>query len=459
MAIATDTHAPAEQALTVPRPHHRPSCPAWSPLKRVLFRFAFVYLLLCTLPFPLTHAWHLSELPEPVKSVAALGRRTAQWYTGLWKTPVMWVGQQVFGVTITVLPNSSKDTTYNYVETFCHLVLAAVLAMGWTVLAQGRTDHARLHRGLRMYVRFALASWMIVYASFKVFKVQFADPSLTRLQQSVGEMSPMRLMWTFIGASEGYTVFSGLIELFAGLLLTFRRTTLLGALLTAGIMTHVLVLNLCYDVPVKLFSFHLLLLAGFLILPDVPRLANLFLLGRPAGPVESHRLFRRPWLDRTAAAVRTALVLGFVALLLTDFYTARHTSGDLRPKPPLYGIWVVEAFTMDGQDRPPLTTDARRWERLIVERPRMVSVRRMDQSLVHYEQTIDTEARTLNLKQSDDAASMADLIYDQPQPDVLTLNGTVDGKKVRIRCRRMDESRFPLISRRFHWINERPFLR
>ncbi len=345
--------APAEQALAVPYPLQPSIPPAWSPLKRILFRFAFVYLLLCTLPFPLNHAWDLSELPAPVKSVAAFGRWTAQWYSGLWKAPVTWVGQHVFGVNITILPNSSKDTTYNYVETFCHLILAAALAIGWTVLARGRTEYTRLHRVLRTYVRFALASWMIVYASFKVFKVQFADPSLTRLQQPVGEMSPMRLMWTFMGASEGYTAFSGLMELLAGLLLTFRRTTLLGALLAAAIMTHVLVLNLCYDVPVKLFSFHLLLLAGFLILPDLPRLANLFLLGRPAGPVEVHRLFRRVWLDRTAAATRTVLVLGFATLLLSDFYEARHTTGDLRPKPPLYGIWIVREFTVDGHDRPP----------------------------------------------------------------------------------------------------------
>lgn len=88
----------------------------------------------------------------------------------------------------------------------------------------------------------------------------------------------------------------------------------------------------------QLFSFHLLLLAIFLTLPDLPRLANLFLLGRPAEAVADCRLFRRPWLDRTAATVRTALVPAFAGLLLAVAYQERHSIGDLRPKPPLYGI-------------------------------------------------------------------------------------------------------------------------
>src|SRR5262245_3826291 len=98
-----------------PQPITALAQPSWGPIQRFLFRFAFVYLILCTLPFPLNHLWHLAELPEPVKSVAACGSEVAQWYSGLWNRPVAWVGERVFGVAITTLPNSSKDTTYNYV--------------------------------------------------------------------------------------------------------------------------------------------------------------------------------------------------------------------------------------------------------------------------------------------------------------------------------------------------------
>jgi len=44
-------------------------------------------------------------------------------------------------------------------------------------------------------------------------------------------------------------------------------------------------------------------------------------------------------------------------------------------------------------------------------------------------------------------------------PDVLALEGTLDGKEIRGRFRRVDDSRFPLVSRSLHWINEWPLNR
>lgn len=46
-------------------------------------------------------------------------------------------------------------------------------------------------------------------------------------------------------------------------------------------MTNVVALNFFYDVPVKLYSSHLLLMAVFLLLPDVQRLLGGLLFNRP----------------------------------------------------------------------------------------------------------------------------------------------------------------------------------
>ena len=83
-----------------------------------------------------------------------------------------------------------------------------------------------------------------------------------------------------MGASESYNVFTGAGEILGGLLLTTRRTTLLGAIVSLGVLGHVAMLNFSYDVPVKLFSLHLLAMAVFLIAPDLRRLATMFLMIR-----------------------------------------------------------------------------------------------------------------------------------------------------------------------------------
>ena len=67
-----------------------------------------------------------------------------------------------------------------------------------------------------------------------------------------------------------------------GTLRYFRRTTTLGALIVAFVMTNVVMLNFCYDVPVKLFSLHILAFALFLVAPDAKRLVTFFLSPRTA---------------------------------------------------------------------------------------------------------------------------------------------------------------------------------
>jgi hypothetical protein len=48
---------------------------------------------------------------------------------------------------------------------------------------------------------------------------QFPAPTQDRLMQSYGDSSPMGLLWTFMGASEPYTMFVGFAEMISGILL------------------------------------------------------------------------------------------------------------------------------------------------------------------------------------------------------------------------------------------------
>jgi hypothetical protein len=116
----------------------------------------------------------------------------------------------------------------------------------------------------------------------------------------VGQSSPGAFLWRFMGASPLYERFAGAIEVLGGLLLLPRRTALLGALVAAGAMSNVVMLNVSYDVCVKLHSMDMLLIAVFLILPDFPRLAAFF-LGRAVAAVEpvparGPRWWRAAWL-------------------------------------------------------------------------------------------------------------------------------------------------------------------
>lgn len=398
----------------------------WSLATRVAFRFCFAFLLLYNFPFPLTLVPYAGD-----------------WLGKPWEWAVALVAQPLFGVKAEPLQNGSGDTTWAYVQLFLMVAIAALATLVWSAVSRAKS-YPRLHHWLRVYVRFALAMWMIFYGAIKVIPSQFPSPGLERLTQPFGEASPMGLLWTFMGASAAYTIFSGAGELLGGLLLTTRRTALAGALVSAGVMTHVVVLNFCYDVPVKLFSSALLFMALFLIAPDAKRLfAFLF-----AGPE------RAAWWK---VALRTAVVVGFVWYALTDAQNGRKNFGDLAPRSPLRGIWNVEQLTIDGVDQPPLFTNATRWRRMVFDGTRGISIHLVNDQRNRY--SIQLTPHEFSLGKRDDPAWTAPFRYSRPDPRTLVVDGTMDGKKIHAMMKLDADREFLLRTRGFHWINESPFNR
>ena len=420
----------------------RTTSPSWSPVERALFRLVFCYLVIYCIPFP------LDEIPWA-------GEIITQPYRDLWNWLVPWAGKLLLGLDITIRPRGSGDTTWNYVQILCFVIISAAATLAWTVLDRKRLEYTRLNEGLRVYIRFALAAAMLSYGAYKVIPSQFAKPFPSQLIEPFGEASPMGILWTFMGASSGYTIFAGAAEMLAGLLLVFRRTALLGALVSIGVMSHVVALNYSYDVPVKLYSSHLLAMGVFLTLPDLRRLLNLFVLNRPVEAAAARP--PRTQFRRTVLVAQAVLVAAYSGYLLYRSYEASKEFGNLAPRPPLYGVWTVEELEADGVARPPLLTDATRWRRMVIDYPGYISFQHMDGSRSGYGLILGK--RGLVLTKFDDQTWRSSFTYKETQPGLLALDGTMDGRRTRLTLRREDESSYRLISRGFHWINEWPFNR
>ncbi|HEX2569226.1 MAG TPA: hypothetical protein VH877_06655 [Polyangia bacterium] len=425
-------------------------------LPRIAFRFACAYFFLYVTSTPLL--------------IVPGGGWIYSRFSKLWETVVPWFGKHVLHLAtdITVFPNGSWDTTFNYVQILLFLALAAAAALVWSRYGARRSEDAsdpdpRIADGLRIALRYVLAAYMLSYGMAKIVKAQFSFPGPERLLQTYGQSSPMGLLWTFMGYSRGYNLFCGLAEVGGGLLLFFRRTTTLGALLVSAAMANVVMLNLCYDVPVKTFSGHLLLMAVFLLLPDLRRLANVFVLNRPTEPVVLRAQFRARWMER-ARWVLKSVVIGWCLIgEMQSNLKAYTTRGDLAPPPALYGIYEVEAFTRNGEPRAPLLGDAARWRAMTVNRRRLLTVQWMNDKVTHFRMVDDPAKKTLTLSPlSDDPAAPETnekfvLTYDRPDPEHLALKGLLRKDTLDVRLRKVDESQFVLVSRGFHWINEYPF--
>ena len=449
-----DRSAAEDQELPGPTPVEEgqgraAAAPAWGPVKRILFRFTFSYLFLY-LTGTGTFLGLLGFIPY--------GGYVVGWYFQLWGVLVPWVGRHLFQVAATRHPTGSGDTMFAWVEIFCYLALSGLVALVWTVVDRKRESYPRLYEWLRVYVRLGLGMTMLSYGAFKVIPSQFYQPSLDRLLQSFGSSSPMGLLWTFMGASAPYTIFSGLAEFAGGALLLFRRTMRLGAFVTLAAMTNVVMLNFCYDVPVKQYSSHLLAMAIFLAAPDLRRLADLLVFHRAVPAIVDPPLFRRRWLRYTALALETALLLGYAPYLLYGSYQQYQAFHDVAGK-PLHGIWSVDELAVDGQVRPPAATDDTRWRYVVFDYSDLFSAVLMNGSRQRYVAEMDTGKKTIALTKRDDPAWKAGLNYQKPAPGRLTLAGTFDGKQVRASLHKIDTPRFQLYTRGFHWVSEYPFQR
>ena len=410
----------------------------WSLAHRAGFRFAFVYLLLYSFPQPLSSIPGLETIFEP--------------YEKLWIACVPWVAKHLFSLDITVMPNGSGDTTFNYVQVVCYALLALAATLLWSILARNAREHRRLRDGLRTYVRYVLAVTMLGYGMAKVIKTQFPFPSPDRLTSTYGESSPMGLLWTFMGYSPAYNAFTGGGEALGCLLLFFRRTTTLGTLLLIAVLANVVMLNFCYDVPVKLYSLHLLAMCGYLALPDARRLFDVLIAHRPTVAPSLREKLPWHWMERVRPWAKLAFIGWIVFQTIRSGIEMQAQYGDSAVRPELYGLWEVESF------EPVTRSDSLRWTQMSINAFGYAGIKHVDKSQAYFRYELAEDKQSLSLLAQGQPAPTV-FKRTQPDPEHLVLETEIEGTSISIHLKHVDMSKFLLVNRGFHWINEFPFNR
>ena len=432
----------------------------WRLVTRIGFRFAVTYFTLYIISTQMISG--LLVIPgvdvPPLASMPPLLPLTS------------WVAIKVFKFPEPlVLVSGSGDTPFDWTLVASLLVIAGGITAIWSLLDRRRPSYPGLQKWFRLFLRFGLGSTMLTYGMIKAFPLQMSYPSLVRLLEPYGHFSLMGVLWSHMGSSPAYQMFTGFVELTAAVLLFIPGLTLLGALVSLAASTQVFVLNMMYDTPVKLFSFHLIMMSLVLLAPDMKRLCTVIVLGRAAGPSSHPPLFRNRVLHSLAIASQLALGAWLVFSAFTADLQSWRRRGPDAPKPPLYGIWTIDTMTIDGQLRSPLVTDYDRWRRMVVQTSAGVTFQRMDDTFLGFGAKVDTNAKEITLLRSptspspipptEPPAEAGRLKYEQPSPDRLILDGTVEAKTIRMELQYYDRGNFRLVQSRFRWIQDYPFNR
>jgi uncharacterized membrane protein len=419
----------------------------WNTFQKVGFRFIFIYFILQISTF------FVSFIP--------LSTYFIKWSTDTIQAVPVWFAKSFLDVEILYFPGGSGDTTYNYVEVLVFFIIAIIGTAIWSVIDAKRQNYNRLLRLFSIYLSYYVGANMLSYGLSKVFYLQFSEPSYLELFRTYAESSPMGIAWTFMGASKTYTMFSGFAEVIGGLLLFHRRTRTFGALMIFSVMLNVFMINMSYDVPVKLISFHLMIEALFIASLDYKRILNLFVISKPKTfSNELKPLFQ----NKTYSIAATVLKLVFIG---TVIYTYMSSNIDYwkqlyqAPEPCFYGVYDTELFIKNKDTIPPLLTDNTRWKRLMMDKgylSRYIVIRGMKDQSNWYTYELDSIQNTIKMISTRDSLDVLDLNYVKNESG-LSLKGLWKNDSIEVKFKKYDTSKIVLTNKGFNWINEYPYNR
>lgn len=422
----------------------------WSFTKKLLFRFFFVYFMISIAPW----TW--------IENLPYVSVVTQPWYW-LQEQLVQFANKNIFKVYKELVPlNGSGDTSWAWTHLWFFGLFSLLVSLIWTVADKNKSGYPRWNYLLVTIVRYNVAMVAFGYGIIKVFALQMWFPSVSQLATPLGEFLPMRLSWLFIGYSTPYQVFSGVAEVIVGLLLFNRKTATAGALMALAVFGNVMAMNLSYDIPVKLFSTHLVVMSLFLVIQEHQRIAAFFILNKtaPASTVYDITINKK-WQRITRYVLKGLFVVFIIILPFYNSYERYQDSKTTKDQTPIAsGIYDVADFVLNKDTIPAIIGDSTRWSNLILQPGTTGSMLSSDTLFrklygrAYFGYFVDTVKKAITFRwagrQSDSLFTMQ---YSIPDSGTINLSGVVRKDSLFVRLKRTNKQ-YRLAEKQFHWLSE-----
>jgi hypothetical protein len=213
-----------------------------------------------------------------------------------------------------------------------------------------RAWRSRIALVLQTILRYLLAAGMLPYGISKLANIQFQVRAWD-YTRPLGETSGRVLTWAFLGYQPWFQLLLGVLETLPVILLCFRRTWRLGALLLFPVLANVVLMNFAMDLwdGTKQISLCLLALNLVLLAWSVPLYRTLMsaLLARP-NPIR-----KRSWRIAGYLAEIAIPLVGIALFCNYFFHLVNHTLqfdfiGDRQINRA--GSWSIQRMSFAGQE-------------------------------------------------------------------------------------------------------------
>lgn len=269
----------------------------------------------------------------------------------LFSKPIAFIQMLFFPQALRYIDFSSDTIALNLILLL--LFLLAIVSVFLLHFLKIKTDNMVLIS--RVISSYYIVFILIIYGFDKVFKAQFYLPEPNILYTSFGNLSKDILYWSTLGTSRFYSISMGIIEVVTAILILFKRTRILGLLISIGVFVNIILINFGFDISVKTFSIFLMLVTLFSVYPNLKMLINFLVFQRREQLTHTNQAivsnpFLKIWIK--------FIVVGLLFLqILFPYFQSQNFNDDLQPRPFLHGAYqvnqiIVKTDTLKTTDFP-----------------------------------------------------------------------------------------------------------
>lgn len=254
------------------------------------------------------------------------------------------------------------------------LVAAAVTgSLIWGLLDSKRKNYDVLYYWLRVIVRYRAALGIIGFGFLKLFPAQMPYPSLGILNGDFGDMTQQKVYWMSVAIVPFYQAFSGVLEVSAGVLLLFRKTTVWGSALLFSALGTIAVVNVTYDNTLHVYATYFAVASAFLMLHDLKKAKELLIDQEFVLPYHYYYpAFAKAWQRYTRILLKSGLILVFVVgafyLEGINFLYDPYKQPSVKGISQLRGNYDVSVFKINNTEIPYAPLDSIRWSEVTFEK-------------------------------------------------------------------------------------------
>ncbi len=371
-------------------------------------------------------------------------------FEGLSMQMVDWSAQVFFGYSNDFHSPISSDSLGLLIHAFNLLLLSLVAAALFLFRTPSSTVLDQWYYWLRAFLSYYIALQMLLYGFNKVFKYQFYLPEPNTLYTTVGEIPRDLLFWTVMGTAYGYTVFAGLLEVLAALLLLFRRTRLIGALLTMILLANIAAINFGFNISVKIYTLFYILFTSIILLPHLWRLYAFLLQNRWIERSDWEPSYEAFFRRLIYANVKTVVVGLLLLESLYPYFKANNFNDDQQERPAFHGAYEATSFVQSKVNYPNKSIYPWRWNKAFVHRRGYFVVQYKNGQTQDYKFSYNEEEGFFELTHT--RTQQVSRFHYFVLPDgSLRLEGVLDKAPLKVFLNKLDWRTLPLLKQEFHW--------